>query len=148
MNTHGRSRWMACAALSLLMASTAMAQRTSPVGRWKTVDDSTGAVRSVVEIFERDGALFGRVAEVFDPKERNRVCEACAKDDPRRDQPILGMEVLRSMVRNGDVWEGGDILDPENGKVYRSKIWHEDGKLRLRGYIAFLFRTQTWLPAD
>jgi uncharacterized protein (DUF2147 family) len=61
---------------------------------------------------------------------------------------VIGLEVIRNMVCDGSEWEDGDILDPENGKVYRCKLWVENGKLQVRGYIAFLYRTQTWLPAD
>ena len=63
-------------------------------------------------------------------------------------KPIVGLEIIRDMKKDGDEYAGGDILDPENGKVYRCKIWVENGKLMVRGYIAFLYRTQTWLPAD
>jgi uncharacterized protein (DUF2147 family) len=63
-------------------------------------------------------------------------------------KPIVGLEIIRNMEKDGDEYEDGDILDPENGKVYRCKLWVEEGKLRVRGYISFLYRTQTWLPAD
>jgi len=139
---------MIAIALSFPVATPAFAQRTSPIGLWKTVDDATGMVRSVIEIFERDGALFGKVVENLDMSTPDMVCAACAHDDPRRGQPVLGMEVMRNLVRSGDVWHGGDVLDPEKGNVYRCKVWLEEGELRLRGYLAFFYRTQTWLPAD
>ncbi len=126
----------------------AFAQRTSPVGKWKTVDDNTGETKSVVEIYEKGGKLFGKVLELFDPPKPNPVCEECDTDDPRNMKPIVGLELIRNLEKDGNQWEGGDILDPENGKVYRCKIWVEDGKLQVRGYIAFFYRTQTWLPAD
>lgn len=126
----------------------ASAQRTSPIGKWKTVDDNTGKVKSTVEIYEEGGKLFGKVLELFDPEKPDPVCEECDEDDPRYMKPIVGMKLIRNMVKEDDKWEGGDITDPENGKVYRCKIWVEDGNLQVRGYIAFLYRTQTWLPAD
>ena len=88
------------------------------------------------------------VLELFDPEKPDPVCEECASDDPRYMKPIVGLEVIRNMVKDGSEYEDGDILDPENGKVYRCKLWVEDGKLKVRGYISFLYRTQTWLPAD
>ena len=133
---------------SLCFALQSFAQRTSPVGKWKTIDDKTGKTKSVVEISERGGKLFGKVLELFDPEKPDPVCEECASDDPRHMKPIIGLEVIRNMEKDGDDWEDGDILDPENGKVYRCKLWVEKGKLQVRGYIAFLYRTQTWLPAD
>ncbi len=134
--------------LSICFVGQSFAQRTSPVGKWKTVDDNTGKTKSVVEISERGGKLYGKVLELFDPPEPNPVCEECAADDARHMKPIVGLEIIRNMEKDGDEWEDGDILDPENGKVYRCKLWVEEGKLKVRGYIAFLYRTQTWLPAD
>lgn len=124
------------------------AQRTSAIGKWKTVDDNTGKTKSIVEIYEEGGKLFGKVLELFDPPKPDPVCEECAKDDVRYMKPIVGLEIIRSMEKDGDEYEDGDILDPENGKVYRCKLWVEEGKLMVRGYISFLYRTQTWLPAD
>jgi uncharacterized protein (DUF2147 family) len=132
----------------LLFSFSAFAQRTSPVGKWKTVDDATGKVKSVVEIFEDGGKLHGRVLELFDPPEPNPKCDKCAEDDPRYGKPVVGLQVIRNLVKDGKEWVNGDVLDPENGKVYKAKLWVENGKLQVRGYIAFLYRTQTWLPAD
>jgi uncharacterized protein (DUF2147 family) len=132
----------------LLFSFSAFAQRTSPVGKWKTVDDATGKVKSVVEIFEEGGKLHGRVLELFDPPEPNPKCDKCAEDDPRHGKPVVGLQVIRNLVKDGKEWVNGDVLDPENGKVYKAKLWVENGKLQVRGYIAFLYRTQTWLPAD
>ena len=132
----------------VLITVASFAQRTSPIGKWQTVDDNTGKVKSTVEIYEKSGKLFGKVLELFDPPKPDPVCEECDEDDPRHMKPIIGMELIRNMEKDDDKWEDGDILDPENGKVYRCKIWVEEGKLQVRGYIAFLYRTQTWLPAD
>ena len=132
----------------VLITVAGFAQRTTPIGKWQTVDDNTGKVKSTVEIYEKSGKLFGKVLELFDPPKPDPVCEECDEDDPRHMKPIVGMELIRNMEKDDDKWEDGDILDPENGKVYRCKIWVEEGKLQVRGYIAFLYRTQTWLPAD
>lgn len=127
----------------------ATAQRRSVIGKWKTVDDNTGKVKSVVEVFEKGDKLYGKVLELFDPDKPDPVCEECDEDDPRYMKPVVGLEIIRNMKRgDNEKWEDGDILDPENGKVYRCKLWLEEGKLQVRGYIAFLYRTQTWLPAD
>lgn len=126
----------------------ASAQRTSPIGKWKTVDDNTGKTKSVVEVYEKGGKLFGKILDLIDPDEPDPKCEECDEDDPRHMKPIVGLEIIRNMEKDDDKWEDGDILDPENGKVYRCKLWVEDGNLQVRGYIAFLYRTQTWLPAD
>lgn len=126
----------------------AFAQRSSPIGKWKTVDDNTGKTKSVVEVYEKGGKLFGKILDLIDPDEPDPICKECDEDDPRHNKPVVGLEIIRNMEKDGKAWEDGDILDPENGKVYRCKLWVEEGKLQVRGYISFLYRTQTWLPAD
>lgn len=138
---------MTCALL--LVAAWAMAQQPTLTGQWKTVDDETGRVKSVVEITERDGAYFGQIVELFrlPDEDQNPKCTEC--DDDRKDQPALGMEIVRDMVRDGKEleWEDGTICDPKNGKVYDCEMWIEEddpNTLYVRGYILFLFRTQEW----
>lgn len=112
-------------------------------GRWTTVDDNSGKPRSVVELVEQNGRLTGRIVDVFDAKEKAAVCELCPGE--RRNKPIVGLEIIRDMVRSGTEWTKGTIMDPETGKVYDCKIWMENGQLKVRGYVAFFYRTQTWL---
>ena len=122
----------------------------SALGRWKTIDDNTGEARSVVEIHEVNGAVFGRIVKIFprpnlDP---DPVCNKCHPEDPRFKKKIIGMEIIRNLIKMGSEYSGGDILDPENGKVYRSKIWVEGKNLKVRGYWGPFYRTQTWHLAD
>jgi uncharacterized protein (DUF2147 family) len=130
------------------LLSPACAQQNSIFGTWKTIDDESGKPRSVVEIYKKDGKAYGVIKEIFlEPDEpKNPVCVECT--DHRKDQPIEGMEVITGLERNGSEWSGGEILDPENGKKYRCKIWVEGGQLKVRGYLAFLYRTQTWIPVN
>lgn len=116
---------------------------TDITGRWSSVDDITGKPRSVVEITVRNGKAYGRIVDLYDKTQLEAVCDLCPGD--RKDQRILGLEVIRDMVADGDEWDDGTILDPENGKEYSCKLWVEDGTLKVRGYIAFLYRTQTWV---
>jgi len=120
------------------------------IGKWKTIDDDGVTEKSIVEIFEKDGKIYGRVLEVYpDPGEPDDpVCQKCEGD--RKGEKIRGLEVIREMElgADGTTYEGGKILDPENGKEYTCKMWIEDGDLKVRGYISFFYRTQTWLPAD
>lgn len=124
----------------------------SPVGTWKTVDDSTGQPKSLVRIAERDGVLTGTVIKLFraPDQDQNPKCDKCT--DARKDQPILGMVILKNLKKDGDEYTGGEILDPANGKTYKSKLKvEEDGaKLNLRGYIGIpaLGRTQVWERED
>ncbi len=124
------------------------ASSQSIVGSWKTIDDNTGKPRSVVEIYEKDGAYYGKIVKLFrDPGEdQNPTCDECK--GKLKGTPIIGMEIISKMKTNGDEFNGGEILDPENGKTYDCKLWIEDGNLKVRGYLLFFYRTQTWLPAD
>lgn len=135
--------------LMLLVAATAFGQG-SIQGKWKTVDDNTGEARSIVEIIEREGKIFGRVVKIFPRPDRepDPVCNKCSPEDPRFNQKIIGMEIIRNLVRAGAEFSGGDIIDPENGRVYRSKLWLEGKDLKVRGYWGPFYRTQTWHRAD
>lgn len=124
----------------------AMAQM-SPVGVWQTIDDKDGAVKSEIRIVENAGVVSGKVDKILDPKaKQDDKCVECT--DERKDQPILGMEILRGLKKTEgkDVWEGGSILDPKNGKVYKATVTPIEGgkKLQMRGYIGFFYRTQIW----
>jgi uncharacterized protein (DUF2147 family) len=116
------------------------------VGKWTTIDDNSGKEKSVVEIFEKGGKYFGKVTRLFrDPNEDpDPVCDECDSDDPRYKKKIIGMEIIREMEKSGDEYTNGDILDPENGKVYKCKLWIEDNELKVRGYWGPFFRTQSW----
>jgi uncharacterized protein (DUF2147 family) len=117
-------------------------------GKWKTIDDNTGKPRSIVEITQKDGKAYGKILKLFrEPgEELDPICDDCT--DYRKDKKVIGMTIITDMEQDGDEWEDGEILDPENGKVYDCRLWIEDGKLKVRGYVAFFFRTQTWFPAD
>jgi uncharacterized protein (DUF2147 family) len=122
------------------------ADLSSPLGLWKTFDDRTGKARALVRIYDRGGKLFGRIEQSFTPGGETRVCKPCT--DERKDQPIIGLIIIRNMQPDGSEFTGGDILDPESGTVYRCKMHLEQAGARLivRGYIGFalLGRSQTW----
>jgi uncharacterized protein (DUF2147 family) len=122
----------------------------SPIGLWKTVDDKTGMPRAMVRIFTKDGKYFGRIEQSFTPGAETRVCTACT--DERKDQPIIGLLIIRNVSARGGEYGGGDILDPDNGSVYRCKFHLENGGtvLAVRGFIgiSLLGRSQTWQRQD
>lgn len=124
----------------------------SIVGTWKTIDDETGKAKSVVEIYENNGRYHGKIIKLFrEPNEDpDPLCAECDEDDPRYQQRVIGMEIIQDMRpdKRGEIYEDGTILDPANGNVYDCELWVEDGFLKVRGYIMFLYRTQTWLPYE
>jgi uncharacterized protein (DUF2147 family) len=122
---------------------------TAPIGRWKTVDDATGSVNSVVVIWEESGTLSGRIEKLIppDPHDPDPRCVRCEGD--MKNKPLIGLRILWGLRKSGDHWAGGVILDPDNGKTYRCFVDMQDGgeKLKVRGFIGFslLGRTQYWL---
>ncbi len=117
-------------------------------GKWKTIDDETGKAKSYVEIFKKsDGKYYGKVVQLLiKPTDPN--CTGC-KDD-RKGKPILGMEVIRGLSKDGNEFTAGTITDPKNGKTYKCTITKDGDKLNVRGYmgISLIGRTQTWYKVD
>ena len=123
---------------------------SAPLGYWAQVDDKTGQTRSLMEIYQAGPAIEGKIAKLINPPEDAPVCSACPEDDPRHGQPIEGLVIMTEMAADtsGDSWSG-KIMDPENGRTYRTKVWlDEEGNLKVRGYVGVFYRTQTWLPAE
>jgi uncharacterized protein (DUF2147 family) len=135
------------AALTLALSSVcAMAQMT-PVGLWKTIDDDGKTEKSLVRITESSGVFSGTVEKIFNPAKQDEKCDKCTDD--RKDKPVLGMNIIRNVRQDADdkaLWGGGEILDPANGKTYKTRLKPVDGgkTMEMRGYIGFLYRTQVW----
>ncbi|MGE0350630.1 DUF2147 domain-containing protein [Hydrogenophaga sp.] len=138
--------------LALSLASLSAFAQMSPVGLWKTIDDDTKKEKSLVRIKEANGVYSGTIEKLLDPAaKQDAVCDKCT--DERKDKPILGMTILRNLRQSADdkgVYDGGDIVDPNNGKVYRTRLKPvEDGKkLEMRGYIGPFYRTQVWIRVE
>ena len=133
-----------------VFAQTPSDTEASIIGKWKTIDDKTNEPKSIVQIYEKDGKYFGQIKELFRKpgEDPNPVCDKCQDDDPRKDQLTKGMIIIKDLVQKGSKYEGGTILDPKDGKIYKCKLWTEGESLMVRGYIAFFFRTQTWHKVD
>lgn len=138
----------AIAILALLSVPMLAQAQDSPVGRWKTIDDATGKTKSIVEIHRaRDGSFAGSVAEILDTKDDpNPACDKCKGS--LRGKPIKGMTILWGLKPDGKgKWRDGHVLDPENGKTYKSRLELLDGgnKLGMSGCVAFFCRQQVWI---
>ena len=141
--------WKSALLASALMGSCAAYAQTTPVGLWKVFDDDTKQPSSLVRIVDAGGVLSGKVEKLLDPGAQNAKCDKCT--DERKDKPVLGMTILRNVKKTGDdSWGDGDILDPDNGKIYRVRLKPIDGgkKLEVRGYIGVFFRDQHWLREE
>ena len=142
------TRFLKISALMLSCFMTPFAIANSPVGQWHTLDEKTGELKSMVIIFEQQGVVKGRVEKVLrkdaDPAAK---CDKCSDD--RKNQPVVGLEIIRGAKKASgkNVWEDGEILDPENGKTYSLRLTPiENGaKLEVRGSFGPIGRTQTWV---
>ena len=140
---------IAAAAIVAFVHAAALAQ-PSPAGLWKTIDDDGKTEKSLVRITDHGGVLTGRIEKVLDPTSKSdAVCDKCT--DERKGQPIVGLTILRNLKKGDEGWwEGGDVIDPNNGKTYTARVRTvEDGrKLQMRGYVGPFYRTQTWIRVD
>ena len=130
--------------LLVLVFVVATAAAQSVLGKWKTIDDETGKPKSIVELYEKNGKVYGRILELLERKD-DPICDLCTDD--RKNKKMKGLEIIRDMKKSGSEYADGTILDPKKGKIYDCKLWVEPSdpnKLNVRGYIAFFFRTQTW----
>ena len=139
---------IAPASILALTLATLAGNGPTPVGTWRTIDDETHKPRALVRIEERDGVLSGRVVQLFrEPGEDpDPLCEDCPGE--RHNQPVLGMTILWNFRYDGHGWGGGEVLDPEEGRIYSANLHlRDDGaRLVLRGYIGvpLLGRNQVW----
>ena len=121
------------------------AQSQTVLGKWKTIDDETGQAKSIVEIYEKSGKIYGKIIDILNPEKRKNLCSKCSGED--KNAPILGLIIIKGLVKDGDEYNGGKILDPLKGEEYKCLI-ALDGKdkLKVRGFIGVsLFgRTQYW----
>lgn len=126
----------------VLMAQVAFSQ--SPIGTWKTIDDNTGEEKSWVEIYEKNGKLYGKVVKLL-TRPADYRCTECEGD--KKNKLVMGMDIIWDMEKDGKEWEDGTILDPKDGSTYDCKFWldsKDSNKLYVRGYVLFFYRTQTW----
>ncbi len=117
-------------------------------GKWKTIDGQTGEEKSIVEIYKKNGKIFGKIIQILNHEDQDVLCEKCDGDE--RNMPVLGLELIKNMVQVGDYFKKGTIFDPENGKKFRCRLMltKDPNILQVRGYVAFLYATQYWLRVD
>lgn len=116
------------------------------LGQWKTIDDDTGIEKSIVEIYKKDGKIYGKIIEIFDPAKRDLPCQYCEGSDYNK--PVLGLVIIKEMEEKNGMYKNGTITDPEDGKVYTCRLKLDDdnpNQLQVRGYVSFFYRTQYWV---
>lgn len=122
-----------------MMSLSLSAMAEGVIGFWKTIDDETNEPKSIVQVYENDGKIYGRVVELL----QTPGAKAKLPGSPA----IKGLDIIWDLKKDGNKYKGGEVLDPQNGKVYDAQMWVEGGKLILRGSLFGIGRKQTWLPA-
>ncbi len=135
--------------LGLFIVSTS-ASAQSVFGKWKTIDDRTGKPKGIIEIYKEDGLMYGKVLEILEEGKEDVRCTKC--DGELKDKPVEGMEIITAGEKDEDgEWKGKRLFDPEQAMTFRFKIWlnpDNPDELKVRGYLAFIYRTQTWLRVE
>ncbi len=129
----------------IILAITTSINAQTIFGKWENRDEETNKVDSVIEVYEKNGKAFAKIIEITDKNRQDALCDKCS--GKRKDNPILGMNILTGLKKDGDEWSGGKIIDPKNGKEYKCYIkLDNDNKLKIRGYIGFAAfgRTAYW----
>ena len=130
--------------LNLFIFNSLFAQNTV-IGKWKTIDDKTGKPKSIIEIYEKDGKIYGKIIDILNPANKKNLCTECSGAE--KNKPVMGMVLINGLTKDNDEYNGGTIIDPTNGKVYKCYIALEaQDKLKVRGYIglSIIGRTQYW----
>lgn len=118
----------------LLLISTVTTSAQSIFGKWESRDEITNNVDSIIEVYQKEGKAYARIIEITDKTKKEALCTLCK--DEKKNKPVLGMEILTGLEKDGDEWSGGSILDPRNGKKYKCYIkLVNKNRLKLRGYI-------------
>jgi len=134
--------------LAVVLCASLVLAAESPVGKWNTIDEKSGKVKSEVELYEQGGKLFGKITGLPEPNDaqgKPKTCTECKGDD--KNKPVVGLVIIKDLSLKGDRYKDGTLLDPDDGKVYKGEVWIEGGKLKVRGYLSFFHRTQTWVRA-
>jgi len=134
--------------ITILFTLNANAQ--SVFGKWKTIDDRTGKPKAVINIYEYKGLLYGKVVKILEKGKEDALCTKCKGD--RKDKPVMGMKIIEGLKKNDNgEWKGKTLFDPEQAMTFRCKLWlnpKNKNELKVRGYLAFIYRTQTWIKVN
>lgn len=120
------------------------------VGFWKTINEKTSKPESVIAIYQYNGQYFGRIILTY--HENGSIQDTIY--NPKKRAPgvvgnpyYVGMDFLWGLKPEGNKYKGGNILDPEKGRVYGAEAWKRGEKLVVRGKLLMFGRNQTWPPA-
>jgi uncharacterized protein (DUF2147 family) len=132
--------------LALFIGASSLMMAQDILGEWNNIDPKTGQINSTITISKRGNSYFGKITDITNPEKRKNLCTKCEGD--LKNKPVLGMEILRNLKKNGKRYDDGEILDPKTGKDYTCAIWvdeDDNNKLKVRGYIGLFYSTREWV---
>jgi uncharacterized protein (DUF2147 family) len=137
--------------LLFLFAICPLLEAEEIIGFWKTVDEHTSKVQSVVAIYQYQGKYYGRIIATYD--QSGKMADSIYAPKERapgvKGHPYYaGLDIIYDIQKEGDRYKEGKIIDPEQGKEYDAELWLQDGNLIVRGEILVFGRNQTWPPAQ
>ena len=115
------------------------------LGKWKTFSSHTGEVKSIIKVFEKEGRIYGKIIKLMEEDERDNLCTKCKGED--KNKKIEGLVLIKDFIKDGEEYVDGTITNPDDGKVYRSKLWLDEDNpnlLHVRGYIGIFYKTMDW----
>lgn len=131
---------------ALFMSTFIFGQSSSRIiGYWETVNDQTGEYEYIVEITDADGKFAGKILRVLDPTRKDDVCSNCPA--AMKGKPLLGLQIMKGVLKDGTEYKGGTIVDPKSGKEFKCTITPVGAaKVQVRMYtgVSMLGRRQTW----
>lgn len=134
----------------IMLFAVHLVQSQSVFGKWKTIDDRTGKPKAIINIYKKEGLMYGKVVEIVEDGKENFLCNKC--DGELKNKPVLGMTIIDGAEHRGDgIYKGDTLFDPQQAMTFRCKIWlnpDNTDELKVRGYLAFIYRTQTWLRVE
>ena len=144
------TKWSRLLLMGMLVMISITVQSQSVFGKWKTIDDRTGKPKAIISIYKKAGLMYGHVVQILEKGREKALCIKC--DDELKDKPIVGMTIIDAAEEHDDgKWKGKTLFDPEQAMTFRCKIWlnpENSDELKVRGYLAFIYRTQTWLRVE
>ena len=132
-------------ALILLLCFPALMQSQEVIGKWKIIKEETGEARSIVKIYEEDGEVYGQVIRILNEAKRDKLCTKCKGED--KNKKIEGLILMKHFHKDGEEYVDGTIMNPYDGKIYKSKMWLDEDNpdlLNVRGYVGIFYKTVQW----